>query len=47
MKMIIPNIHFPLYVVKYFAPYLRLEGNEMLFIFVIYFSIYYICYIHH
>lgn len=29
------------------APYLRLKGDEVLFIFVVYFSIYYICYIHH
>lgn len=27
--------------------YLRLERNEVLFIFIIYFSIYYVCYIHH
>ena len=27
--------------------YLRLKRNEMLFVFIIYFSIYYIRYIHH
>lgn len=49
MKITITNIHFP-YSIQLsilMAPYLRLKGNEMLFIFIIYFSIYYICYIHH
>lgn len=36
-----------LYLAGCFAPYLRLKGDEMLLIFIIYFSIYYICYIHH
>lgn len=31
----------------WFVPYLRLKGNEMLFVFIIYFPIYYIRYIHH
>lgn len=36
------------YIVKdRIIPYLRLEGNEMLFIFVVYFSVYYVCYVHH
>lgn len=29
------------------APYLRLKGNEVLLVFVVYFPIYDICYIHH
>lgn len=46
---LITNTRFPcsIWLSAPTAAYLRLKGDEMLLVFVIYFSVYYICYVHH